>query len=39
MNEDVNTAAQQKRKAVRTAIILGVAVLGYYVVFIFSHLK
>jgi hypothetical protein len=39
MNEELDTAARQKKKAVRTAIILGVVVLGYYAMFVYSHLK
>lgn len=39
MNDKLDTSQRQKKKAVRTALILGAVVLGYYTLFIFSHLK
>ena len=39
MTNDTDSNAARRKKAVRTAAVLGAVVVGYYIVFLLSHVK
>ena len=39
MAEELSATETRRRKAVRTAAILGAVVLGYYIFFLASHIQ
>ncbi|MGR8947598.1 MAG: hypothetical protein ACU84Q_06085 [Gammaproteobacteria bacterium] len=38
-NNESDNAAKRRKKAVRTAAVLGALVIGYYIMFLLSHVK